>query len=109
MRFSLLLLCLLLLLLLFQAYEKRQRGDQDEEAEDERGSHRAAVTKFINKVFLSQSLKLTHVSILPGATKRRTCISSTISMCKGGLRRVDDGKGGLKFGEESKGQVEEDR
>lgn len=36
----------------FQAYEKRQRGEQEEEeAEDEIFSHKAVVTKFLNKVF----------------------------------------------------------
>lgn len=34
-----------------QAYEKRQRGEQEEEeAEDEIFSHKAVVTKFLNKV-----------------------------------------------------------
>lgn len=36
---------------IFEAYEKRQRGEQEEEeAEDEIFSHKAVVTKFLNKV-----------------------------------------------------------
>lgn len=36
---------------IFEAYEKRQRGEQEEEeAEDEIFSHKAVVTKFLNKI-----------------------------------------------------------
>ena len=36
----------------FKAYEKRIDGVDEEETEDDFGAHRAAVTKFLNKVLM---------------------------------------------------------
>lgn len=35
---------------IFEAYEKRQRGEEEEEAEDEISSHKTIVTKFLNRI-----------------------------------------------------------
>ena len=41
-----------------QAYEKRQRGEEEEEAEDEISSHKTIVTKFLNRVITNVQTRI---------------------------------------------------